>query len=109
MHETKDEILQDYTGDFELNGLVIIGPIEHKTIIRYKLMDVFENYKNKIDVNYDSEDLTFTGYVHKINTPLFKVVERSAYSKCTNYMQENVEYHGRNCYIPTSGMCLKNA
>ena len=29
LHEIKNEILQDYTGDFELNGLMIIGPIEH--------------------------------------------------------------------------------
>ena len=26
--EIKNEILQDYTGDFELNGRKIIGPIE---------------------------------------------------------------------------------
>ena len=27
LHEIKNEILQGYTGDFELNGLMIIGPI----------------------------------------------------------------------------------
>ena len=42
MHEIKDEILQDYTGDFELNGKMIIGPVEHKTNIRFKNMDDFE-------------------------------------------------------------------
>ena len=106
LHEIKNEILQYYTGDFELNGKMIIGPIEHKTNIRFKNMDDFENYINAIDVDYDSEDVTFTGYVYKLNTPHFKVVKRSAYGKGTNYMQEIVEYHGQNCYIPTSGMCF---
>ena len=69
-------------------------------------MDDFESYINAIDVDYDSEDLTSTGYVYKINTPQFTVVKRSAYGKGTNYMQEIVEYHGHNCYIPTSGMCF---
>ena len=32
LHEIKNEKIQDYTGDFDLNGLTIIGPIEHKTI-----------------------------------------------------------------------------
>ena len=64
----------------------------------------FESYINAIDVDYDSEDVTFTGYVYIISTLQFKVVERSAYGKGTNYMQEVVEYLGQNCYIPTSGL-----
>ena len=106
LHEIKNEVLQDYTGDFELNGKMIIGPIEHKTNIRFKNMDDFENYINAIDVDYDSEDVTFTGYVYKLDTRQFKVVRRSTYGKGKNYMQEIVEYHGQNCYIPTSGMCF---
>ena len=61
LHEIKIEILQDYTGDFELNGLMIIGPIEHKTNSRLKNMDDFERYINAIGIDYDSEDVTFTG------------------------------------------------
>ena len=106
MHEIRNETLQDYTGDFELNGKIIIGPIEHKTNYRFKNMNNFERYINTIDFDYDSEDVTFTGYISKINTPQFKVVKRSAYGKGTNYMQEIVEYCGQNCYIPTSGMCF---
>ena len=105
LHE-KNEILQDYTGDFELKGKIIIGHFEHKTNIRFKNMNVFEIYINAIDIDYDSEDVTFTGYVYKLDTPQFKVVKRSAYCRGTNYMQEIVEYHGRNCYIPTWGMCF---
>ena len=106
LHEIKNEILQGYTGDFELNVLMIIGPIEHKTNIRFKKMYDFGSYINAIDNDYDSEDVTFTGYVYKLNTPQFNVVRRSAYCRCTNYMQKIVEHHGQNCYIPTSGMCF---
>ena len=106
MHENKNEILQDYISDFEINGLMIIGPIERKTNIRFKYMDDFESYINAIDIDYDSEDVTFTGYVYKLNTPQIKVVKRSAYGEGTNYLQEIVEYHGQNCYIPTSRKCF---
>ena len=106
LHEIKNFILQGYTGVFELIGKLILGPIEHnKTIVRFKNMDEFERYINAIDVDYDSEDVTFTGYVYKINTTQFNVVRRSAYGRGTNCKQEIVEYHGQNCYIPTSGMC----
>ena len=106
LHEIKDEILEDYTGDFELIGKMIIGLVEHKTNIRFKNMDDFERYINAIDIDYDSDDVIFTGYVYKLNTPQFKVVKRSAYGKGTNHMREIVEYHGQNCYISTSGMCF---
>ena len=106
LHEIKNESLQDYTGDFELFGLMIIGYNELETNIRFKNMYDFESYINAIDVDYDSEDVTFTGYVYKINTTQFNVVRRSAYGRGTKYMQKIVEYHGQNCYIPTSGMCF---
>ena len=106
LHEIKDEILQDSTSDFELNGKMIIGHIEHKTNIRFKNMDDVQRYLIAIDVDYHSEDVNFTGYVYKKNTPHFNFVRRSAYSRGTNYMQEIVEYHGQNCYILTSGMCF---
>ena len=104
LHEIKNEKLQGYTGDFELNGIMIIGAIEHKTNIRFKNMVDFESYINAIDIDYDSEDVTFIGYVYKLNTPHFNVVRRSAYGTGTNSMQEIVEYHGQNCYLSTSGM-----
>ena len=106
LHEIKNGISQDYTGHFELNGSMIIGTIEHKTNIRYKNMDDFESYLNAIVTDYDSEDVTFTGYVYKLDTPQFNVVKRSVYAKSTKYMQEIVEYRGQNCYTPTSGMCF---
>ena len=53
---------------------MIIVPTEHKTNIRFKNMEDSENYINAIDIDYDSEDVIFTGYVYKLNTPHFKVV-----------------------------------
>ena len=106
LHEIKNDILQDYTGDFELIGLVIIGPSGHKTNIRLENMDNFESYKNAIDVYYDSENVTFTGYVYKLIALQFHVVKRSGYGKGTKYMQEIVENHGQNCYILTSSHCF---
>ena len=60
LHEIKNEILQDYRGDFELNGLMIIGPTEHKTNYRFQNMDDFESFIKAIDIDYDSEDVAFT-------------------------------------------------
>ena len=106
LHENKNESLQDYTGDLKLNGKVIIGPVEHTPNIRFQIMVVFENYINAKDIDYDNEDVTSTGYAFKLNTSRFNVVNRSLYGKETNYMQQMVEYHGKNCYIPTSGKCF---
>ena len=96
LHEIKNEFLQGYTGDFDLDGLMIVGPIEHKTNIRFKKMVDFETYLNAIDIDYDSDDVIFTGNIYKLNTPQYNVVRRSAYGRGTNYMQEIVEYHGQN-------------
>ena len=63
MHQINNEFLQDYTGDFELNGLMIIGSVELKPNIRFKNLEVFESYINAKDIAYDSEDVTFTGCV----------------------------------------------
>ena len=108
LHEIKNEPLSADKGDFDLNGSMIIGPVEHKTNIRFRNMDDFESCSNAIDIDFDSEDVTFTGYNLILNAHQFKVVERSAYAKGTKYMQEIDENHGHNCYIPTSGVCFIN-
>ena len=85
---------------------MIIAPIEHKTNTRFKNMEFFESYINAIGVDYDSEEVLFTGYVYKLNTPYFERVNRSRYGKGTDFKQDIFEYIGNNCYIPTSGNCL---
>ena len=107
LHEIKNEILEDYTGDFELIGSMLLGEIEQKTNIRFKNVDDFERYINAIDNRgYDSEDVIFTGWLYKLNTPEFKKVNRSQYGEGTDFKQDIVEYIGNNCYIPTSGNCF---
>ena len=76
---------------------MMIGPIEHKTNIRFKKMEDLDSYINAKDVDYECEDATLTGYVYIINTLQFKVVTRSAHAKGTNCIQQIVEYHGKNC------------
>ena len=63
---------------------MFIGPVVRKTNIGFTNMDDFESYLNAVDFDYDSRDVTFTGYVCKKNTHQFKVVKRSAYAKGTN-------------------------
>ena len=107
LHEIKNEILEDYTGDFELIGFMLVGEIEQKTNIRFKNVDDFESYINAIDNSgYDSEGVIFTGWLFKLNTPEFKKVNRSQYGRGTDFKQDVVEYIGNNCYIPTSGNCF---
>ena len=63
LHEIKNEILQDYKGEFKLNGSTWIGEMEQKTNIRFKKLDDFESYINAIDNSgYDSEDV-FIGWL----------------------------------------------
>ena len=40
---------------------MIIPPIGRKTNIRFEKSDDFQSYINAIDIDYDSEDVTFTG------------------------------------------------
>ena len=73
LHESENEILEDCTGDFEMIGSMLIGEIEQTTDFRFKNVDDFENYINAIDNSgYDSDDVIFTGWLYKLNTPEFK-------------------------------------
>ena len=83
---------------------MVFGPIEHEAIIRFRNMDDFERFINAIDVDYDSEDFTFAGYVFILNTPHFNRVLKAQYGRGTDFKQDIVEYHGQNCFIPTSGI-----
>ena len=66
LHESKIEILLDYTDDFGLIGSTLIGEIEQKTNVRFKNMDAFESYINGIDNSgYDSDDVIFTRWLYK--------------------------------------------
>ena len=106
LHEIKNEILEEYTGGFELNGKMIIGAVEHKTNIRYKNMNDFENYLNAIDIDYDSDDVTLTGYVYKLDTPNSKLLNEALMvevlitcKKLLKIMDKTVIYQLRECVL----------
>ena len=72
LHEIKNEILEEYTGGFELIGSMMIGETEQKANISFKKVDDFETFINVIDNGvYDSQDVVFTGSFYKLNTPDF--------------------------------------
>ena len=76
LHEIRKENLLNYAGDFELNGSMVIGLVEHKTNIRFRDLDDFESYINAIDVEYDIEDVISTGYIYlKIHLNLMLLTE----------------------------------
>ena len=103
----KMKFFEDYTGDFELIGSMLIGEIEQKTKFRFKKVDDFETYFNAIDNGgYDSGDVIFTRWLYKLKTPEFNNVNRYQYGRATDFKQSIVEYLGKNCYSPTSGNCF---
>ena len=108
LHETINEVLLDYRSHFELNVTMVIEPVEHKTNIRYRNIDDFETYINSIDIDYNIEDVTFTGYVYKLNTPQINIVKRTAYAEGTIYMQEIVEYQGQTVKYQLLDYVLSN-
>ena len=77
LHEIKQEILLDYTGDFEIIGSLLFSEIgQRKTNFNYRKVDDFETCFNYIDVDYDSEDVIFSGWLFKLNTFQFYKVNR---------------------------------
>ena len=105
----KVEILSVYTGDFEMIWSMLFAELEQKkTIFRFRNVDDFETYNIAIDVDYDIEDVIFTGCSYKINTREFSKEKRSQYGKGTKFKQDIVKYIGNNCYISTSGNCFVN-
>ena len=80
---------------------MLIGEIEHKTILRFKYVDDFVTYINDIDnVGYDSEEVIFTGWFYKLDTHEFNKVNRPQNARGTDFKQDIVEYIGNKCYIP---------
>ena len=86
---------------------MLIGEIEQKTNIRFKIVGDFETYNNAIDNGgYDSEKVIFTRWLYELNTADFKKVNRSRYGRGTDFKQDIVEYTANNYYIPTSCNCF---
>ena len=62
-HEIKQEILVDYTGEFEMVGNLKFGDQIRQTQIRFRNISDCAAYINAIDQNYESEGAIFKGYV----------------------------------------------
>ena len=79
LQEIKQEIIIDYTGEFELVGNLKVRDQIRQTHIGFRNIDDYEAFINIIDQDYDSEDVIFNGYIYKLNTPQFNKVNRSQY------------------------------
>ena len=106
LHETKKEILLDYSGEFEMIGILKVGDQIRQTHFRFRNIDDYESYINSIDEGYDAEDAVFNGYIYKINTPKFNQVNSSQYGNGCDFKHEIIEDQGKNCFIPSKGYCF---
>ena len=106
LHEIKQEILQDYEGEFEMVGNLKVGDEIRQTHIRFRNISDYEAYIYSIDEGYDADDCIFNGYIYKLNTPQFNKVNRSQYGNGCSFDKIIIEYRGNNCYIPTKGYCF---
>ena len=99
-------MLLDYTGEFEMVGeLSIADHIRHTQIIFRNIND-YESYINAIDQDYESQDANVNGYIYKIDTPQFNLVNISQYGNGCDFKHQIIEYRGNNCFIPTKGYCF---
>ena len=86
---------------------MFVDEIEQKLNIRFKIVDDFETFIIAIDKSgYDSDDVIFIRWLYKLNTHEFNKVNRSQYGRGIDFKQDNVEYIGNYCYVPTSGNCF---
>ena len=98
LHEIKNVILKDFISDFELIRFMLIGELEQNTRIRFK--------DEAIGVDYDIEDVIFTGCLYKLNTPVFMRVNRAQYGRGTDFKKDFVKIFGKIYYISTNGPCF---
>ena len=96
-------MLGDYVADFETVGRLKIADQTRETHIRFRKIDDYVSYIQAIDQDYESEDDFSNGYIYKILTPQFNLVNRKQYGNGCDFKHEITEYRGNNCFIPTKG------
>ena len=62
LHEIKQGIMIDYTGEFEMVGSLKVADQIRQTHHRFRAIDDYEAYINFVNEGYDSEDSIFHGY-----------------------------------------------
>ena len=97
--------MKDSNG-FDLVGNITIQDVNRKTKMRFRSVQDFEAYIEKINDHYDGDEVMFTGQSIEFYMPEFKPVKRSNYGKSTNYLADFEDYHGTNCFIPTGNNCF---
>ena len=56
LHEIKQVIFLNYTGDFEMVGKLSLGDQIRETINRFRIVTAYESYFNAIDEGYEADD-----------------------------------------------------
>ena len=87
-------------------GNLNIADQVRQTHIRFRNIADYETYIKAIDQDYDSEDAIFNGYIYKIDSPKFNLVNRSQYGNGCSFDKIIFEYRGNNSFIPTRGYCF---
>ena len=73
-------------------GKLSVGDQIRETHFRFRNLTEYESYINAIDQDYEAEDAIFNGYIYKINTPQFNLVNRSQYGNGCHFRHRIIEY-----------------
>ena len=79
LHEIKQEILVDYTGEFDMAGKLSVGDQIREKHVRFRNFFDYQAFINAIDQDYQSEDTIFNGCIYRVKTAQFNLVNTSQY------------------------------
>ena len=91
IHEIRDS-LGNINQEFELIGNITINGDVKKTNMRFKNIDAFDKYIEKIDLKYDGDDVIFEGDSFIVEKEQFDKINRSDYGKGSNHLFDIEEY-----------------
>ena len=77
-----------------------------ETHVRFKKITDYEAYINSIVEGYDAEDAISNGFIYKINTQQFSLVNRSQYGNGCDFKHEIIQYRGNKCFEPNKSYCF---
>ena len=91
LYEMKQEVLGDYASEFEEVGYLKTGDQIRQTFIRFRNISDYEAYIKSIDEGFDAEEAIFKGYIYKVDTPQFNLVNRSQHGNGCDFKQQIIE------------------
>ena len=106
LYEIKQEILVDYTGEFEMVGTLKVGDQIRQTQTRSRKFTDNEAYFISLDEVYDAEDSFFNDFIYKIITLQFNLVKRSQYGNGCEFKHGIIENRWNICFLPTKRYCF---